>query len=165
MAGFEMQFLSDYVIKRHESKFLFIQELIGYTNCHWAAPKLLGVDVEKLELRVERCTPLIEIPPNPSHAKDAWDKLQALHDSGWNHRDAAALNMVLHPTRGVLLIDWETVYEVPCVEDSLSFDLYGATNTYVDPEWVAEHLRPDGVWWHSGRPHDPGVWWGVDFYS
>lgn len=165
MAGINVELNGDFVTKRHGSRFLFTQELIGYANCYWVAPRLLGMDPERLELYVERCVPLVEVDPDPTHARDAWDKLLRLHETGWNHRDASVWNMVLHPSRGVLLIDWETVYEVPCIRNSKSYDLYGAASTCVDPEWVTPSMRPEGVWWGSGRPRDPGVWWGVESFD
>lgn len=153
----------DRVEKTHVSRYLFTQELIGYANCHWISPKILGVDMASKTIVIERCVPLTQLPPNLDHARQAWDRLQQLHESGWNHRDCSVLNMVLHPTRGVLLIDWETVWQVPDVTNSLSYDLHGASYTDVPADWVPIWVQPEGIWWGAGRPHDPGRWWGVDF--
>lgn len=158
----EVTILDSVVIKRHRTRNRFTDELIGYANCYWAAPKLFHVDVENMVLCIERCVPLYEVPKDPRHAEQARELLAKLHYSGWNHCDCSLLNMVLHPERGILLIDWETVWKVPGdPRDSLSYDLFGAHKSKYPPQNVPKLQQPEGVWWGSKRLFDPVVYWGT----
>ena len=149
------------VIKTHKDRGRFTSELIGYANCYWAAPELLSVDMRRMQLTIEKCVPIDQIPKDRQHAFQARQLLANLHESGWNHRDCAVINMVMHENRGILLIDWETVWLVPDPENQLSCDLYGALAAGFDQNQIPIKQRPNGVWWGSGRASDPGVYWGV----
>lgn len=150
--------LDDVVVKTHKDRDRFTNELVGYAQCHWAAPRLVRVDVANMVLVIEKCKPMTQVSKKRAHAIQARKLLEDLHSSGWNHRDCAVENMVLHKTRGVLLIDWETAWCVPDTE-APSCDLYGALAAGFDQESIPIKQRPNGVWWGSGRETDPGVWW------
>lgn len=152
--------LSDTVVKTHHDRDRFTNELIGYTNNYWAAPRVVDVDLENMVLVTEKCVPLDKIPPDLEHRNQLRRLLEDLHSSGWNHRDCAILNAVLHPKRGVLLIDWESCWKIPEAGAGLSYDLFGARASGYPGSDIPLDQMPDGVWWGGKRWCDPLVWWG-----
>lgn len=129
-------------------------EITAYTQLGWAAPKLLCSNPYWLEM--ERCTPILDLTRDQStkYRQPLRDLLQAIHDAGYWHRDISLVNVVIHPARGPLLIDWENL--TPAT-GSISYDLYGARLAGVEPAWDAP--GGNGVWW--GGPWDtcPGLYW------
>jgi hypothetical protein len=129
-------------------------EVYAYLRVPWAAPRLLWATDDTI--CVERCTPILDVPKDPGHALQLRALLERIHDAGVNHCDVAVSNVVRHPARGVLLIDWEVSIRAG---QALSYDLHGAAAAGLS--WrPPEHQRPDGVWW--GGPSDlaPARYWG-----
>ncbi|AWH14493.1 kinase [Mycobacterium phage TChen] len=130
------------------------KELHAYRTLPWATPKLL--DYGPMWIEVERCTPILNLNPEWSrrYAEPLWDMLAALHQAGWWHCDACLINVVVHPDRGALLIDFENL--TPAA-GPVSYDLYGARAAGVEPAWSG--MGADGVFWNG--PHDfcPGPYW------
>ncbi|AVO21700.1 kinase [Mycobacterium phage MooMoo] len=142
------------VHKRFAQQSAWENELKAYRAMPWAAPKL--VNYGPMWIETERCTPILNLHPNWSrrYAEPLWDLLAAIHDAGWWHCDPCLINVVIHPDRGVLLIDFENLTPATGTH---SYDLYGAQAAGVPPAW--EGQGPDGVYW--GGPHDfcPGPYW------
>lgn len=131
-------------------------EIAAYRSCAWAAPRLLWATKEAI--CVERCTPMLDIPPEAAHALALRELLEKLHAQGWNHRDVSVANTVLHPRRGVLLIDWECAGPVDPL--SSSYDLLGAAAAGYPEDLIPPHQRPNGVWWGGPGLHAPANHWG-----
>lgn len=129
-------------------------EVAAYRACGWAAPRMLWATGEAI--CVERCTPLTKAPRDPLHAAELRQLLRCLHATGWNHRDVNVSNLVLHPVRGVLLIDWETAGPA----GPSSYDLHGASAAGFPAVELPPHQRPDGVWWGGPGPLAPSIYWG-----
>lgn len=131
------------------------REVRAYTEVPWAAPKLLWSNEYWLE--TERLTPILDLGPEASrkYREPFRELLHRLHDEGWNHGDVDLVNVVIHPVRGPLLIDWEGAG--PAVGD-VSYDLYGARAAGVEPRWKGK--GPDGVFWGSSSATTPKNYWG-----
>lgn len=130
------------------------REVFAYTELSWATPTLIVSNPRWLEM--ERLTPILALGRDQSrrYEKPLRDLLQALHDAGWWHTDCALVNVVIHPVRGPLLIDWEGMS--PAV-GSVSYDLYGASAAGVAPGW--EVRGGDGVSWKGPWDECPGRYW------
>lgn len=143
--------LKDYKDTDHDR---YGKEISAYTALAWATPKLLWHGDHWLE--TERLTPILELPAATAlkYRAPLRDLLQRVHQAGWWHGDCSLVNVVIHPTRGPLLIDWENL--TPAT-GGISYDLYGAQAAGIDPIWTVE--GEDGVWW--GGPWDdcPGRYW------
>ena len=138
------------IVQRYEN------EVFAYTELSWATPKLDGHN--PLWLEAERLTPLTDIPPQYSvkYRQPLRALLQRLHDSGWWHRDVSVDNVVIHPVRGPLLIDWEWL--TPATSN-VSYDLYGAKIAQSDNPFPIEgdDTEEGAHWWSGSRA--PGHWW------
>ncbi|QBP31580.1 serine/threonine kinase [Mycobacterium phage Cornucopia] len=130
------------------------KELDAYHAIPWAAPKLIGYGPMWIE--VERCTPILNLHPEWSrrYAEPLWDMLAALHQAGWWHCDACLINVVVHPDRGVLLIDFE---DLTPASSAVSYDLHGARAAGVEPAWPG--VGSDGVHWNGPWTTCPGPYW------
>ena len=129
-------------------------ELFAYTELSEFTPRL--IDHGDLWILVEGCTPLVYYRPEDSF----WlvDRLknlyQRLHDAGYWHRDCAVVNVVVHPERGPLLIDFEHL--TSAVSD-VSYDLQGPAAAGVLPAWGGDW---GDMWWGSEESHwSPRMWW------
>jgi|SRR5690606_26108786 len=141
-------------LKHPDGPARYKREVDAYTEIPWACPKLLWHSERWLE--VERLQPLIDLGPDLSrkYCEPLRELLQAIHDAGWWHMDVDLINAVIHPTRGVLLIDWENFSQA---RTNVSYDLYGARAAGVPSPWKAK--GPDGVWWGSSSPTSPKNYW------
>ena len=125
------------VVKKHADPVRFAEELRFYLLVPWAAPELHDFGPDWLEIEHVR-----------GRRPEAADKpalralLDALHTEGVNHRDAHTKNVVMHPSRGPLLIDWEFATDKPGV---LSYDLHGPQPSCRQP---AEQGGPP-MWWDA----------------
>ncbi|QBJ00918.1 hypothetical protein Henu3_gp90 [Mycobacterium phage Henu3 PeY-2017] len=142
------------VHKQFTNQIAWEKELQAYRTMPWATPKL--IDFGPMWIETERCTPILNLHPNWSrrYAEPLWDLLAAIHAAGWWHCDPCLINVVVHPDRGVLLIDFENL---TLATGDRSYDLYGARAAGVEPAWHGP--GPDGVHW--GGPWDtcPGPYW------
>lgn len=132
----------------------YASELFAYTNLSDYTPALL--DSGQDWLLIEECTPLTELTlaETVSHKDALWTLLEGLHVNGYWHRDAAVVNVVLHPQRGPLLIDFENLCGA---SGPISYDLYGAEAVGVCPAWGD---NSEGVWWGAEHtPWSPSSWW------
>ena len=154
----ELTFEPGRVIKRYPAliRHRLDVEVAAYRACGWAAPRLLWVTPDAV--CVERCTSLLDVPRDPAHAHQLRDLLERLHASGWAHRDVSAPNIVTHPSRGVLLIDWETAG--PADPTRPSYDLHGAAAAGFPEGLLPPHQRPHGVWWGGPGNDAPANYWG-----
>lgn len=154
-----VEILDDRVIKTYipEYEAKFMVELRCYQNLSFATPALISHSIERRELVIERLTPILEVEKNIRYKPQLWDLLQKIHDNGWWHRDIALRNVVVHPKRGVLLVDWETA--TPATS-SVSLDLYGAVEAGVDPSTIKRFkTRPTGIYWGFRWDECPGKYW------
>lgn len=135
------------------------REVRIYQELPWATPRLDCYGEGWLEM--EKCTPILDLLPEQSvkYREPLRDLLRRVHEAGWWHMDVCLRNVVIHPVRGVLLIDWEGATRAT---SNISPDLYGARAAQIPLEDVWEPQRPDGVWW--GGPWDdcPGRYWPED---
>ena len=129
-------------------------ETFFYTELDWATPKLLYSGEGWLE--TERLTPILELPKDLSrkYEKPLRDLVSAVNDAGFWHCDVCLVNVVIHPMRGPLLVDWENAR---ASESEISYDLYGAE--LAGAEVTYEPHRPNGVWWDGPWRTCPGVYW------
>jgi len=129
------------------------REIFAYTNLDFATPALDGWGDCWLEM--ERCAPILELLPEQSvkYRQGLRDLLARLHEAGWWHRDVDLVNVVIHPARGPLLIDFENLTRA---EGPVSYDLYGAQAAGMTP-WPGKGL--DGVHWHGPTDTCPGRYW------
>ena len=153
-ATLDMRFtsvLKDYPAHQHER---WEREVFAYQNLAFATPGLLCHNERWLEM--ERLTPILDLGPGKSrkYAEPLRALLQRVHDAGWWHGDAALVNVVIHPVRGPLLIDWENMRPA---QGSISYDLYGARSAGVTPFW--EVPGGDGVFWGGPWSTCPGRYW------
>lgn len=153
----QWEFRATTVVKRYprEIRHRLRNEIAAYRAVPWAAPKLLWATHDAICM--QRLRPVIGYPPQIAHARQLRALLLRLHEAGWNHRDVAVSNVVVHPRRGVLLIDWETSGPVDPARPS--YDLHGAWAAGVPLGDIPRHQRPDGVWWGYDGPHAPATFW------
>lgn len=132
----------------------YFNELKAYQELSWATPALMCHGEYWIEM--ERLTPILSLGPDWSRKYRAPLRalVQDLHDAGYWHRDVDLSNVVIHPARGPLLIDFENLTEA---SGPVSYDLYGAQAAGVEPAW--EGKGPDGVFWSLGGPSSPSSWW------
>lgn len=126
-------------------------ELCAYLTIPWATPRLLSG--EDNILTMERLTPVLELPIDVSrkYKEPLRRLLQDIHDAGFWHRDVDLSNVVIHPERGPLLVDWEWFTGA---HGPVSYDLYGHAAAMADPAW--------GDWsvsWNNGSNTIPGKYW------
>lgn len=133
------------------------REVAAYQALPWAAPKLLWHTDS--EICVERCTPITDLPPDPADAVALRRLLGRVHEAGWVHGDVSLINVVKHPTRGPLLIDWETAG--PADTSQPSYDLFGAEASGCPQVRIPPHQRSHGVWWGGPSQRSPLAWWGL----
>src|SRR5699024_6865443 len=86
-------------------------ELYAYQFLSWATPELFCHGEFWIEM--ERLSPILDLGPDRSRKyRDPLRRLLSrLHESGWWHCDVDLVNVVVHPVRGPLLIDWENLRE------------------------------------------------------
>lgn len=132
----------------------YFRELQAYTELEWATPKLMYHGEFWLEM--ERLTPILEMTPDQSvkYRQPLRELLQAVHDAGWWHSDCALVNVVVHPYRGPLLIDWENLAPA---SGAVSYDLYGARAAGVVSPWPVK--GGEGVWWGGPWEMCAGRYW------
>jgi len=144
------------VIKTYQPKHrnLWAREVLAYKELPWACPKLINYN--DCQLEIERCVPILELSPVESlkYRDDLWLLLENIHKAGWWHCDANLVNVVIHYTRGVLLIDWENLRKRT---SDVSYDLYGAVAANAEVEYKPH--RPDGVFWSSGTKTSAANYW------
>src|SRR5690606_36591807 len=82
-------------------------EIFFYTELDWAAHKLLYSRDGWQE--TERLTPILQLHKDLSREYEAplRDLVSGVNDAGFWHCDVWLVNVVIHPMRGPLLIDWE----------------------------------------------------------
>jgi tRNA A-37 threonylcarbamoyl transferase component Bud32 len=146
------------IIKKYTERLRerFQNELIIYQSFPEYAPDLIAFDEERLILIIEKCTPILDIPDNEKYRDELWNLLEALHNEGVNHRDVSLVNVVVHDTRGVLLIDFEhATFDI----GTKSIDLYGCIEAGV-PNTIGDVYGENGIWW-GGNHHNltPGQYW------
>jgi|GEM_PF-5730497 len=152
----EVEIRKDTVLKVYPESYRdkWEKEVLAYQTLSFAAPKLVGYG--EGWLGTEKLTPILDLPKNQSikYRDDLRKLIIAIHNKGYWHGDIALCNVVIHPTRGVLLIDWENLMER---NGCVSYDLYGSGAAGVDQAWEVE--GNDGVSWN--RPWDicPGKFW------
>lgn len=131
------------------------REIEVYTQIPWATPQLMWWGDCWLEM--ERCLPILELGPEASvkYRQPLRDLLQKVHEAGYWHRDIDLVNVVVHPTRGVLIIDWENMCRS---SGDVSYDLYGARTAGVKPAWFGKK-GPDGQFWHGWSKTSPDNYW------
>lgn len=143
--------LKDYKDTDHDR---YWKEITAYTEIPWATPTLLYHGEHWIE--TERLTPVLDLPPATSlkYRAPLRDLLQRVHDAGWWHGDCSLVNVVIHPTRGPLLIDWENLMPA---DGPISLDLYGARAAGRKAPWPV--AGGDGVWWGGPWDNCPGRYW------
>lgn len=143
--------LKDYPEAEHNR---WEREIFAYTHLPWATPELRWHNPRWLEM--ERLLPILDLTPTQSahYRAPLRALLQRLHDAGWWHCDVALCNVVIHPARGPLLIDWENLRPA---QGGVSYDLYGATAAGVTPRW--DVTGDNGVWWDGPWDTCPGKYW------
>lgn len=131
------------------------REIRAYQDIPWAAPRMTASGPGWLD--VERCTPVLDLSYDQTmkYRKPLRELLQSIHDAGWWHCDVSLTNVVIHPTRGPLLVDWECA---SAASSSISADLYGARTAGVQGSMWRDH-RPEGAWWGGPWPECPGRFW------
>ena len=142
----------------HEAKFMV--ELRCYQNLSFATPALISHSIERRELVIERLTPILEVEKNIRYKPQLWNLLQKIHDNGWWHRDIALRNVVVHPERGVLLIDWESAIRAT---SDVSYDQWGAVAAgYPEHKINRINTRPTGIYWFFDWNECPNKYWTND---
>lgn len=129
-------------------------EVYFYTKYTEFAPCLIGRNDETLTLVIEKCAPLRELARNIQYREPLRELLQKFHEAGANHRDAAIINVVVHPVRGVLLIDFEHATENI---GPVSMDLYGCTAAGKVND-CQPNQGEDGVHWNGPHTLCPGLY-------
>lgn len=132
----------------------FEREVFAYTELSEFVPRLIAHGYDWI--LVEGCTPLLSLHPRDSlkYRDDIYDLLKRFHERGYWHRDACVINIVIHPERGPLLIDFEHMVEAT---SNVSYDLCGAAASGSEPAWGQDW---DGVWWGSeDTVWSPKRWW------
>lgn len=132
----------------------YYREVEAYEKIPWATPKM---EVHgEFWIEMERLTPILDLDYEQTlkYEKPLRDLLQRVHDAGYWHGDCALVNVVIHPVRGPLLIDWENLR--PASGD-VSYDLYGATLAGTEPFWDVP--GGEGVWWGGPWDMSPGRYW------
>jgi len=155
-ARVEMRYTSVLKDYKDTDRTRYYKELRAYTELDWATPKLLCHNEYWIE--VERLTPILSMTREQSrkYREPLRELLQAIHDAGWWHCDCTLTNVVVHPVRGPLLIDWENLTPA---NGPVSYDLYGAKAAGHPQAWP-DDSDGNGVWWGRGRETDPGRYWG-----
>jgi hypothetical protein len=154
MATLEDRYLTIHKLYPRSSRARAAREVEAYKALPWATPRLSCSGDGWLEM--ERCTPLLDLLPRQTlkYREPLRELVKAVNAAGWWHRGVTLDNVVVHPVRGVLLIDWE----ISCrAESDVSYDLYGARAAGT-PETRGQH-QPDGVWWGGPLDTCPGRWW------
>lgn len=150
--------ITNAIVKQYppEREHNFRNELYFYRHYPRFCPELLMYDETNRILVIEKCYPIIEVPNSIMYKQPLWDLLELFHKSGANHRDISLVNVVVHNTRGVLLIDFEHATEKIGTK---SIDLFGCIEAGVKNE-IGDCYGPNGIWWH-GTHHDctPGRFW------
>lgn len=132
----------------------YFKEIEAYKKLDWATPQLMYHGEFWLEM--ERLVPILDLTPAQSkkYEKPLRDLLQSVHSAGYWHGDCDLVNVVIHPVRGPLLIDWENL--TPS-SGEVSYDIFGARAAGIDELWSTE--SGDGVHWYGSSPTCPGNYW------
>lgn len=132
----------------------YFRELKAYEDLPWATPKL--VCHGEFWIEMERCTPILNLSKEQSdrYTEPLRELVQRVHDAGWWHCDICLVNVVIHPVRGPLLIDWENMQPA---NGPVSYDLYGPSTAGVEPSWNVD--GGNGVWWGGPWSTCPGPYW------
>ena len=159
MSATKVVFGNDTVVKyyRPGTGILGVHETWYYHVLPWATPALLNYGPGWIE--IERCTPILDLDRDTarSYRDSLRNLLNSIHEVGFWHRDTILRNVVVHPQRGVLLIDWENA--TPATSN-VSYDLYGARAAGV--ESAHPDRGPDGIWWGAPEDLSPGVYLDAD---
>lgn len=149
--------LKDYLHHPEAGQARWANEIRAYTELDWATPKLHCSGEWWLE--TERLTPILDLAYDQTlrYRNPLRDLVQAVHDAGWWHCDIALINVVVHPVRGPLLIDWEGM--TPAT-GPVSYDLYGARAAGVEQSWPVK--GGDGVSWMGPWEMCPGRYWNIN---
>jgi hypothetical protein len=134
---------------------LFEKELMLYNELSFACPKLL--DAYGNTLVIERCAPILDVDYNIRYKDQLWNLLGEIHTAGWWHADIALRNVVVHPERGVLLIDWESAIKAT---SDVSYDQWGAVAAgYPEHKINRINTRPTGIYWFFDWNECPNKYW------
>ena len=130
------------------------KEIWAYESMPWATPALRWHGEFWIEM--ERLTPILELGQERSrkYREPLRELLQRVHDAGFWHGDVSLVNVVVHPVRGPLLIDWENLMDA---SGDVSIDLYGAAAAGRPAPWPVP--GGDGVWWGGPWGECPGRYW------
>jgi len=134
------------------------REVLAYVEMPWATPAIQWNGA--LWLEMERCTPILDYPVSQSKqwAKPLRRLVERVNKAGWWHCDLSLVNVVVHPQRGPLLIDWEHLS--PALSP-VSYDLYGAQAAGVPPK----HPKipgDTGACWNALAQYSPRTVWGIE---
>lgn len=153
-ASIDVRYLTVHKVYPARERERWQREIYAYTNLEFATPRLDCWGDGWLEM--ERCTPILDLGPERSRKyRDPLRRLvERVHEAGWWHCDVALVNVVIHPARGPLLIDWENLRPRT---SSISYDLYGAGPAGIEPAWEVE--GGNGVWWGGPWSMCPGRYW------
>lgn len=155
LATVEQRYLTVHKVYPRKMRARAAREVEAYQAMPWATPRLDCYGEGWLE--TERCTPILELLPEQTlkYREPLRDLVKKVNTAGWWHCDISLENVVIHPVRGVLLIDWEMATRA---KSEVSYDLYGARAAGVSDD-VWEPHQPDGVWWGGPWPLCPGPYW------
>lgn len=156
VASLEHRYLTVHKVYPAKEQARADREIQAYHALPWATPQLECFGAGWLD--IERCTPILDLAYDQTRKyRDPLRTLvQDIHEAGWWHCDLSLTNVVIHPVRGPLLIDWEGASPA---SSPVSNDLYGARAAGMEKYVWKEH-RPDGVWWGGPWPECPGRFWG-----
>lgn len=156
MSNAQIKFTPTTVIKTYPPEELdrWGRELFAYTNLAHSTPQLINAGHGWIEM--ERCTPVTALHPSETikHRELLWGRLSHIHDVGYWHCDIDLVNVVIHPERGPLILDFENLTPASTTR---SYDQWGAEAVGVQPAWRGK--GPSGVWWGSPSPTSPMNWW------
>lgn len=134
-----------------EGQHAFFREAFFYANYSDFAPQLISA--EHLTLSIEKCVPLIRNSAycgSPSQdAAELWGLVNRLARRGARHGDINLANVVRHPSRGLLLIDWEKA----SLHRGVSQDLF--------PDPPLDPVEKNLVCWDGPWACCPGLVFGV----
>lgn len=123
-----------------------------YRLVPWAAPELVGRFGSTLIM--ETLAPARDLVGEPPVA-ELRALLERLHAAGVYHRDVSLPNVVLHPVRGPLLVDWELATRG---RGRASYDLEGPSRSGIAVP--PEHRTQGAQWWGAGKRDSMGAVWG-----
>jgi len=155
MDGVQVRTLDDVVIKQYKNHTqgaeLFRREYTAHKRLWWATPKVIAA--YGMEFMTERLPSILSIPVEESrqYKEHLYWLVDHIHREGYWHGNIDLQNVVIHPTRGPLLINWEGLTVASGAE---SYDLFG-------PKVITDSFDKDsnyGFWFAEG-PTYPHTYW------